>query len=91
MKFIILEKKYKVKKMNSISKYLLNAQNACEFFLQTKEIKETTYPLFGNISPDFTPEFLVNYNKNFTNSKYFRSIKRKKLLILLIIIKSGLD
>ena len=73
-------KKYKVKKIDKICKYLLNAQNACEFFLQTKEMKEITYPLFGNISPDFTPEFLVNYNKNFTNSKYFRSIKRKKTI-----------
>ena len=71
-------KKYKVNKIDSISKYLLNAQNACEFFLQTKVMKEITYPLFGNVSPDFTPEFLVNYNKNFTNFKYFRSIKRKK-------------
>ncbi len=71
-------KKYKVNKIDSISKYLLKAQNACEFFLQTKQIKKITYPLFGNISPDFTPDFLINYNKYFMNSKYFKSIKRKK-------------
>ncbi len=71
-------KKYKVKKIDSIGKYLLNAQNACDFFLQTKDMNKITYPLFGNISPDFTPEFLVNYNKNFINTKYFRSLKKKK-------------
>ena len=41
-------------------------------------MKEISYPLFGNVSPDFTPQFLVNYNKNFTNSKYFKLIRRKK-------------
>jgi len=60
-------KKYKVKKIVTLKKYLYNSIQACNFFIQKNNYGKLTYPLFGNISPDFTPEFLLNYLK--TRSK----------------------
>ena len=60
-------KKYKVKQIVNLKKYLHNSIQACNFFIQKNNYGKLTYPLFGNISPDFTPEFLLNYLK--TRSK----------------------
>ena len=77
-------KKNKVSKIIYLKKYLDKSINACNFLIQKNRYGKLTLPLFGNISPDFTPEFLLNYlnikskkNHLFTNIKI--KIKKKKI------------
>ena len=79
-------KKYKVNKITYLKKYFDKSLCACNFFIQKNKNKKFTYPLFGNISPDFTPDFLLDYlnikskkNNFLINSKILnKKIKNNK-------------
>ena len=70
-------KKYKVKQIVILKKYLDKSLQACNHFIQQNSQKKLAYPLFGNISPDFTPEFLLNYLKT-QHKKNDLSLNSKK-------------
>ena len=63
----IVAKIYNDEKMlKFIESYVFQSLNACNFFLVNKD-KELIIPLFGDISPDFEPDWIINI----FNSKLF--------------------
>ena len=80
--------KFDKKNIDTIERYLKKSMSACNFFL-VREGKKYSIPFFGNISPDYTPNFMIDYVKSFiekkkinsTNSKEWIKIQNKSQII----------
>lgn len=60
----VAEENGDLKTINIIKKHLPLMLEACHFFLVKKENGEFQLPLFGDISPDFEPKWLITLHKS---------------------------
>ena len=60
-----------------IKKYLNKTINACNFFL-IKSGKNYSFPFFGNLSPDYTPDFSIYYIQDYLKKEKKKSISSKE-------------